>query len=73
MEFLSIVLQLIPRFSTQIGHYMKVPPRVTFVCQVVATVWACFVQIAVMNWTLDNIENVCTTCVIQILKVPLTR
>ncbi|OKO97291.1 Sexual differentiation process protein isp4 [Penicillium subrubescens] len=45
----------------KIGHYMKVPPRVTFMCQVVATVWACFVQIAVMNWTLDNIENVCTT------------
>ncbi|KAJ5692286.1 hypothetical protein N7462_001709 [Penicillium macrosclerotiorum] len=45
----------------KIAHYMKVPPRVTFVCQVVATVWACFVQIAVMNWTLGNIDNVCTT------------
>lgn len=43
----------------KIAHYMKIPPRITFMCQVVATVWACFVQIAVMNWTLGNIENVC--------------
>ena len=28
-------------------------------CQVVATIWACFVQIAVMNWTLGNIEDAC--------------
>ncbi|KAJ5580067.1 uncharacterized protein N7459_006052, partial [Penicillium hispanicum] len=45
----------------KLAHYMKVPPRVTFMCQTVATVWACFVQIAVMNWTLGNIDNVCTT------------
>lgn len=45
----------------KIAHYMKVPPRVTFMCQVVATIWACFVQIAVMNWTLGNIENVCAS------------
>ncbi|KAJ5111026.1 hypothetical protein N7532_001561 [Penicillium argentinense] len=45
----------------KIAHYMKIPPRVTFMCQVVATIWACFVQIAVMNWTLGNIENVCTS------------
>jgi hypothetical protein len=45
----------------KIAHYMKVPPRVTFTCQVVATLWACFVQIAVMNWTLGNIENVCAS------------
>lgn len=43
----------------KLGHYMKVPPRVTFWCQVVATVWASFVQIAVMNWTLGNIDGVC--------------
>ncbi|KAJ5459952.1 uncharacterized protein N7458_001504 [Penicillium daleae] len=49
------------KVSLRIGHYMKIPPRVTFMCQIVAIVWACFVQIAVMNWTLGNIENVCTT------------
>ncbi|KAJ5396454.1 hypothetical protein N7509_004567 [Penicillium cosmopolitanum] len=45
----------------KIAHYMKIPPRVTFMCQAVAAVWACFVQIAVMNWTLGNIENVCAS------------
>lgn len=39
---------------------MKIPPRVVFTCQVVATIWACFVQIAVMNWTLGHIGEVCT-------------
>ncbi|KAI1173495.1 OPT family small oligopeptide transporter [Nemania sp. FL0916] len=43
----------------KLAHYMKVPPKVTFWCQVVATIWAVFVQIAVMNWTLGNIPNVC--------------
>ncbi|KAJ6084307.1 hypothetical protein N7486_011107 [Penicillium sp. IBT 16267x] len=46
----------------KLAHYMKIPPRVTFMCQVIPTLWACFVQIAVMNWTLGNIENVCTQC-----------
>lgn len=28
--------------------YMKVPPRTTFFCQIVAVIWSCFVQISVM-------------------------
>ncbi|THC93217.1 hypothetical protein EYZ11_007299 [Aspergillus tanneri] len=43
----------------KLAHYMKVPPRVVFTCQVAATIWAAFVQIAVMNWTLGNIDQVC--------------
>ncbi|KJZ70560.1 hypothetical protein HIM_10063 [Hirsutella minnesotensis 3608] len=43
----------------KLAHYMKVPPRITFWCQVVATVWAVFVQIAVMNWALGNIHDIC--------------
>ncbi|GAW17629.1 hypothetical protein ANO14919_070880 [Xylariales sp. No.14919] len=44
----------------KLAHYMKVPPRVTFWCQVVATIWAVFVQIAVMNWTLGHIPEACS-------------
>ncbi|CAG8974762.1 hypothetical protein HYALB_00000374 [Hymenoscyphus albidus] len=44
----------------KMAHYMKIPPRTTFSCQVVATIWACFVQIAVMNWALANIKDICT-------------
>lgn len=43
----------------KMAHYLKIPPRITFFCQVVATIWATFVQIAVMNWTLGNIDGVC--------------
>ncbi|RDW91085.1 hypothetical protein BP5796_02250 [Coleophoma crateriformis] len=45
----------------KLAHYMKVPPKTVFFCQIVATIWASFVQIAVMNWTLGNIKDVCTT------------
>lgn len=45
----------------KLAHYMKVPPRITFWCQVVAATWAVFVQIAVMNWALGNIPDICTT------------
>ncbi|KAI1422466.1 OPT family small oligopeptide transporter [Xylaria sp. FL1777] len=44
----------------KLAHYMKVPPRVTFWCQVVASIWAVFVQIAVMNWTLGHIPDACS-------------
>ncbi|KAI1272832.1 OPT family small oligopeptide transporter [Xylaria sp. FL0933] len=44
----------------KLAHYMKIPPRITFWCQVVPTIWAVFVQIAVMNWTLGNIPEACS-------------
>ncbi|KAI1078447.1 small oligopeptide transporter [Whalleya microplaca] len=41
------------------GHYMKIPPRTMFMAQVVATTVSCFIQIAVLNFALNNIEGVC--------------
>ncbi|KAI2782836.1 small oligopeptide transporter [Daldinia loculata] len=41
------------------GHYMKIPPRTMFMAQVVATTVSCFIQIAVLNFALGNIEGVC--------------
>ncbi|RYP47806.1 hypothetical protein DL768_006215 [Monosporascus sp. mg162] len=41
------------------GHYMKVPPRTMFMCQVVATTFSCFIQIAVLNLALKNIDGIC--------------
>ncbi|KAJ5453958.1 Sexual differentiation process protein isp4 [Penicillium daleae] len=43
----------------KLGHYMKIPPRVTFAAQMVAGVWSSLVQIAVMNWALGAIKDVC--------------
>lgn len=34
----------------KLGHYMKVPQRHLFWGQLVATIWACFVQLAVIEW-----------------------
>ncbi|KAK3354904.1 putative isp4 protein [Neurospora tetraspora] len=44
----------------KLGHYMKVPPRVMFWSQLIASVWSAIVQIAVMNWALGAIPDICT-------------
>lgn len=58
----TIVLGQAQVFSAdlKLAQYMKVPPRITFAAQISAAVWACFVQIAVLNWTLANIDGACT-------------
>jgi len=43
----------------KLGHYMKVPPRTMFSAQVVATIWSCFVQVAVLEWALKTIKDIC--------------
>ncbi|KAJ5729695.1 Sexual differentiation process protein isp4 [Penicillium malachiteum] len=64
---ISIGLNLITEFifgfmqpGRPMGHYMKVPPRVTFAAQMVACFWASFVQIATTNWALGTIKDICT-------------
>lgn len=44
----------------KLAHYMKVPQRITFWAQFIATVWSCIVQVAVLNWALGSIDGVCT-------------
>jgi OPT family small oligopeptide transporter len=44
----------------KLGHYVKVPQRPMFCAQVFATIWSCFVQLAVLEWSLDNICDICT-------------
>ena len=34
----------------KLGHYMKVPPRTMFLCQIVATVVAGTTQLGVQQW-----------------------
>jgi OPT family oligopeptide transporter len=45
----------------KLGHYMKVPPRMMFVVQVVAVFVSCFTVVGVQNWLLANITDVCTS------------
>ncbi|EDO00783.1 hypothetical protein SS1G_03257 [Sclerotinia sclerotiorum 1980 UF-70] len=44
----------------KLGHYLKVPPRTMFVAQCVAAFWSSIVQIAVMNWAISRIPEICT-------------
>ncbi|KAH9840538.1 OPT oligopeptide transporter protein-domain-containing protein [Rhodofomes roseus] len=41
-------------------HYMKVPPRVMFWAQVIATAVAGTVQLAVQSWMFTNIPDICS-------------
>lgn len=43
----------------KLGHYLKIPQRVTFFGQIIATLWSCVVQLAVIEWGLNNIKDVC--------------
>ncbi|KUJ16094.1 small oligopeptide transporter [Mollisia scopiformis] len=43
----------------KLGHYLKIPQRVTFFGQVIGAVWSCFVQLAVMEWALGHISDIC--------------
>jgi OPT family oligopeptide transporter len=44
----------------KLGHYMKIPPRPMFFCQVIATIVAGTVQLGVQNWIFSNVEDICT-------------
>ncbi|KAI0250906.1 OPT oligopeptide transporter [Lactifluus subvellereus] len=44
----------------KLGHYMKIPHRPMFLCQIVATVVAGTVQLGVQTWMFSHIENLCS-------------
>ncbi len=44
----------------KMGHYMKIPPRPMFWCQIVATVIAGTVQLGVQAWMFSNIKDICS-------------
>lgn len=43
----------------KLGHYVKVPPRATFMVQMVATILASFVQVGVKAWIFANVKDIC--------------
>jgi len=45
----------------KMGHYMKVPPRTMFMAQAIAVLWSSVVQVAVFNWALGSIEDICSS------------
>jgi OPT family small oligopeptide transporter len=63
------------KFSSdlKLGHYMKIPPKILFMVQMVATLVSSFTQIGVLNWMFSNIPGICTPEAINGFNCPLAR
>jgi len=53
MEATSFVQDL------KLGHYIKVPPRSTFLVQSVGTLLASFIQVGVKEWMFAHVKDIC--------------
>ena len=56
----------------KLAHYMKVPHRPMFFCQVVATIVSSTVQLGVQAWMFSNIEGLCNANQIDGFTCPHT-
>ncbi|PHH80780.1 hypothetical protein CDD82_1508 [Ophiocordyceps australis] len=57
----------------KLGHYMKVPPRVLFLVQIVATLVSSLTQIGVLNWMFANVAGLCETDAVNGFTCPIAR
>jgi hypothetical protein len=44
----------------KLGHYSKIPPRIMFIGQTIATIVSTCVAMAILNWQVTGIKGVCT-------------
>ena len=63
------------KFSSdlKLGHYMKIPPKLLFKVQMVATLVSSLVQVGVLNWMFLNIPGICTPQAINGFNCPIAR
>ncbi|KAI8956459.1 OPT-domain-containing protein [Daldinia sp. FL1419] len=57
----------------KLGHYMKIPPRLLFSVQMVATIVSSVTQILVLNWMFRNVPGICTPSAINGFTCPIAR
>ncbi|KAI0140100.1 OPT-domain-containing protein [Hypoxylon sp. NC0597] len=57
----------------KLGHYMKIPPRLLFSVQMVATIVSSVTQILVLNWMFVNVPGICTPSAINGFTCPIAR
>ncbi|KAH9883744.1 OPT-domain-containing protein [Xylariomycetidae sp. FL2044] len=57
----------------KLGHYMKIPPRILFLVQMVATIVSSVTQIVVLNWMFRNVPGICTPSAINGFTCPIAR
>ena len=55
------------------GHYMKIPPRITFCAQILASVVATLSSILAQKWALDNVPDICSPHQKDFFTCPSTR
>jgi OPT family oligopeptide transporter len=58
--YISLIQALSFVRDFKLGHYMKIPPRPMFFCQIVATIVAATAQLAVQAWLFSNVEDFCS-------------
>ena len=63
------------KFSSdlKLGQYMKIPPRLLFKLQLIATLISSVTQIAVLNWMFVNIDGICTPEAVNNFTCPIAR
>jgi OPT family oligopeptide transporter len=63
------------KFSSdlKLGHYMKIPPRILFSVQMVATLVSSLTQIGVLNWMFSYIPGICTPQALNGFNCPIAR
>lgn len=44
----------------KMGHYLRIPPRALFRCQMLSVFISSFISLAVINFTMNNIDDYCT-------------
>ncbi|KAK3948694.1 oligopeptide transporter 4 [Pseudoneurospora amorphoporcata] len=57
----------------KLGHYMKIPPRILFSVQMIATIVSSLTQIGVLNWMFKNVPGLCTTEALNGFTCPIAR
>jgi OPT family small oligopeptide transporter len=63
------------KFSSdlKLGHYMKIPPRLLFSVQMLATLVSSLTQIGVLNWMFVYVPRICTPEAINGFNCPIAR
>lgn len=57
----------------KLGHYMKIPPRATFIAQASACCVGCFVQVGVKKLLFKTVPDICSTHQASLLTCANTK
>lgn len=75
-RYVTVADALLFSNDLKLAHYVKIPPRHTYMAQVAAVVVSAFVATGVMNFQMTNIPNLCERyllplCIFQTSTAPL--